>query len=136
EPNRIRPVPKPPSRRNAAHAAMPSRRDVVVGALAASLPWRILPARAGAARHAIAMHGDPAWPADFTAPVYANPDAPKGGQLVQGVLGAFDSLNPFIVKGIPAANVRSYQIESLLARGYDEPFTLYALLADSVETDE
>lgn len=115
---------------------MPSRRDVVVGALAASLPWRILPARAGAARHAIAMHGDPAWPADFTAPVYANPDAPKGGQLVQGVLGAFDSLNPFIVKGIPAANVRSYQIESLLARGYDEPFTLYALLADSVETDE
>ena len=54
---------------------------------------------------------------------------------MQGVLGTFDSLNPFIVKGLPAANIRSYVIESLLARGYDEPFTLYGLLAESVETD-
>ncbi len=55
--------------------------------------------------------------------------------MTQGVLGTFDSLNPFIVKGLPAANIRSYVVESLLARGYDEPFTLYGLLADSVETD-
>jgi peptide/nickel transport system substrate-binding protein len=88
-----------------------------------------------AVRHAIAMHGEPAWPADFSHPAYANPGALKGGQLVQGVLGTFDSLNPFIVKGLPAANIRSYVIESLLARGYDEPFTLYGLIADSVETD-
>ena len=81
------------------------------------------------APHAIAMHGAPAWPPDFRAPSYANPDAPKGGQLVQGVLGTFDSLNPFIVKGLPAANIRGYVVESLLARGYDEPFTLYGLLA-------
>ena len=73
--------------------------------------------------------------ANFSHPTYANPAARKGGQLVQGVLGTFDSLNPFIVKGLPAANIRSYVIESLLARGYDEPFTLYGLLADSVETD-
>ncbi|MCX7297942.1 MAG: ABC transporter substrate-binding protein, partial [Hyphomicrobiales bacterium] len=88
-----------------------------------------------AARHAIAMQGEPAWPAGFTGPTYANPAAPKGGQLTQGVLGTFDSLNPFIVKGLSAANIRGYTIESLLARGYDEPFTLYGLLADSVETD-
>jgi peptide/nickel transport system substrate-binding protein len=93
------------------------------------------PASAGQARHAIAMHGDPAWPADFERPSYADPAARKGGQLAQGVLGTFDSLNPFIVKGLPAANIRNYAIESLLARGYDEPFTLYGLLADSVETD-
>jgi peptide/nickel transport system substrate-binding protein len=85
--------------------------------------------------HAIAMHGEPAWPANFSHPTYANPAARKGGQLVQGVLGTFDSLNPFIVKGLAAANIRSYVIESLLARGYDEPFTLYGLLADGVETD-
>ena len=54
---------------------------------------------------------------------------------MQGVLGTFDSLNPFIVQGLPAISIRSYVIESLLARGYDEPFTLYGLLADSVETD-
>ncbi len=81
------------------------------------------------------MHGDPAWPASFSHPTYARPDAPKGGRLVQGVLGTFDSLNPFIVKGLSAQNLRGYVYESLLARGYDEPFTLYALLAKSVETD-
>jgi len=88
-----------------------------------------------AAHHAIAMHGEPTWGPGFSHPTYANPRAPKGGQLVQGVLGTFDSLNPFIVKGLPAVNIRGYLIESLLARGYDEPFTLYGLLAESVETN-
>ncbi len=79
--------------------------------------------------------GEPEWGPNFSHPTYANPAAPKGGQLVQGVLGTFDCLNPFIVKGISAANMRGYVIESLLARGYDEPFTLYGLLAESVATD-
>jgi len=92
-------------------------------------------AEAQALSYAIAMHGDPAWKPDFSYPTYANPAAPKGGQLAQGVLGAFDCLNPFIVKGLPAANIRGYVIESLLARGYEEPFTLYGLLADGVATD-
>jgi peptide/nickel transport system substrate-binding protein len=87
------------------------------------------------ARHAIAMHGQPAWPEGFDRLRYANPEAPKGGRLVQGVLGTFDSLNPFIVRGLAAQSLRGYVFESLLARGYDEPFTLYALLAESVETD-
>ena len=110
-----------------------SRRTVMLGALAAVC--QAVSAEAAATTHAIAMHGAPAWPTGFKAPTYANPSAPKGGQLVQGVLGTFDSLNPFIVKGIPAAYMRGYVIESLLARGYDEPFTLYGLLAESVETD-
>ncbi|MGH6727169.1 MAG: extracellular solute-binding protein, partial [Pseudolabrys sp.] len=92
-------------------------------------------AQPAGARYAIAMHGEPAWGPDFSHPTYADPAAPKGGQLVQGVLGTFDSLNPLIVKGLPAVNIRSYVIESLLARGYDEPFTLYGLLADGVETN-
>src|SRR5215831_14165006 len=109
-----------------------SRRTIMLGALLAGLGTRV---RAQGATHAIAMHGEPAWGPDFRFPTYANPAAPKGGQLVQGVLGAFDCLNPFIVKGLPAANIRGYVVESLLARGYDEPFTLYGLLADSVVTD-
>lgn len=112
-----------------------SRRTVVLGALTAACPLGAFPVRAATVSHAIAMHGTPAWPPGFAAPSYANPAAPKGGQLVQGVLGTFDCLNPFIVKGLPAANIRGYVIESLLARGYDEPFTLYGLLADGVETD-
>ncbi len=114
-----------------------SRRGVMRGALAAAAALSIRPARADSATasHAIAMHGEPAWGPNFDHPTYAVPGAPKGGRLVQGVLGTFDCLNPFIVKGLPAANIRSYVVESLMARGYDEPFTLYGLLAESVETD-
>jgi peptide/nickel transport system substrate-binding protein len=87
-------------------------------------------------RHAIAMHGEPAWPESFSAVPYADPNARKGGRLVQGALGTFDSLNPLIVKGLPAQNIRGYVIESLMARGYDEPFTLYGLLAQTIETND
>ena len=108
----------------------------MLGALASAAGLALPPlTHAATAPHAIAMHGAPAWEPDFRHPTYVNPDAPKGGQLVQGVLGTFDSLNPFIVMGLPAVNLRSYVIESLLARGYDEPFTLYALLAETVETN-
>ena len=103
----------------------------MLGALLAGTGFAQRASAQGSA-HAIAMHGEPAWKPDFTHPTYANPGAPKGGQLSQGVLGTFDCLNPFIVKGLPAANMRGYVIESLLARGYDEPFTLYGLLAESV----
>jgi peptide/nickel transport system substrate-binding protein len=86
--------------------------------------------------YAIAMHGTPALPADFTHFPYANPDAPKGGRLVQGILGTFDSLNPLIVKGLAVQQVRGFVVESLMARGNDEAFTLYGLLARGVETDD
>ncbi len=82
------------------------------------------------------MHGKPALPADFSQMPYANQDAPKGGRLVQGILGTFDSLNPFIVRGAAVQPIRGFVVESLMARGNDEPFTLYGLLADSIETDD
>src|SRR5262249_25813648 len=85
--------------------------------------------------HAIAMHGAPALPDGFAGLRYANPAAPKGGRLVQGVLGTFDSLNPLIVKGLSLPSIRGHVIESLMARGLDEPFTLYGLVAQTVETD-
>jgi peptide/nickel transport system substrate-binding protein len=103
---------------------------VALAAMAVATP------AAAEAMHAIAMHGAPAMPGDFTVMPYANADAPKGGRLVQGVLGTFDSLNPFIVKGLPAQSLRGYVIESLMARGYDEPFSLYGLLARTIETDD
>nr|WP_225707221.1 extracellular solute-binding protein [Bradyrhizobium cenepequi] len=93
------------------------------------------PARA-AESYAIAMHGAPALPADFTHMPYANPDAPKGGRLTWGILGTFDSLNPLIVRGLAVQQIRGFVVESLLARGNDEPFTLYGLLAKTVETDD
>ncbi len=86
--------------------------------------------------YAIAMHGAPALTAGFAHMPYVNPNAPKGGRLVEGILGTFDSLNPFIVRGLAVQQIRGFVIESLMARGNDEAFTLYGLLARSVETDE
>jgi peptide/nickel transport system substrate-binding protein len=93
-------------------------------------------AQAGMPRHAIAMHGEPAFASGFTHMPYVKADAPKGGRLVFGSVGTFDSLNPLIVRGVTLQQIRGYVIESLMARGNDEPFTLYGLLAESVETDD
>ena len=84
----------------------------------------------------LAMHGEPLEPAGFAHLPYANPKAPKGGRATFAVQGSFDSLNPLIVKGVPAEGVREYIYESLLTRAYDEPFTLYGLIAESVETPD
>ncbi len=136
--NRRRPIIVKPSTpgRVAARCFRALLRIVVVAALVQSAGALAAgEGRAGGPRHAIAMHGEPAMPADFVRVPYADPQAPKGGRLVHGVLGTFDSLNPLIVKGLAVQSVRGYVIESLLARGYDEPFTLYGLLAKTVETD-
>ena len=97
-----------------------------VVALLASSAW-------AAPKHGIAMQGEPALPSDFKALPYVNPDAPQGGQLRQAITGTFDSMNPFIVKGSAASGIRTYVFESLMGRNGDEPFSLYGLLAESID---
>ena len=104
--------------------------------LAAGLFCAVSPASADSPRHAIAMYGEPALPADFTSLPYANPDAPKGGRITFGEAGGFDSLNPFIVKGNAPSQITPFTVETLMGRSLDEPFTLYGLLAETVQTDE
>jgi len=87
-------------------------------------------------QHGIAMYGAPALPPDFVSLPYANPDAPKGGRIVFGNTGGFDSLNPFVAKGTPPWQWRFLGYESLLTQSLDEPFTLYGLLAESVEVPD
>ena len=86
--------------------------------------------------HGIAMNGAPALDSDFTHFPYVNPDAPKGGTVTFGEVGSFDSLNPYILKGSVPWPIRMHVVESLMARSFGEPFTLYGLLAESVETPE
>ncbi len=93
-------------------------------------------------KHGISMHGEPALPADFKNFPYVNPDAPKGGAISYGVIGTFDNLNPFILKsmrttarGVIDTAFGNLVFESLMHRSADEPFTLYPLLAESVDTD-
>ena len=80
------------------------------------------------------MYGEPALPPDFVSLPYANPEAPKGGTIVFGETGGFDSLNPYILRGRAPAAVQTHVFETLMARNWDEPFGLYGLLAELVET--
>ncbi len=100
---------------------------------------------AGAAQptHGIASHGEPALPPDYTHFPYANPNAPKGGKITYGVVGTYDNLNPFILKSMrttargmwdPEYGHLTY--EPLMRRSRDEPFTLYGLLAETIEIDD
>lgn len=91
--------------------------------------------------HGIAMHGEPALPADFANFPYVNPDAPKGGRVEYAWPGTFDSINPFIVQGSGARGSLDLMFgnnvfDTLMMRSADEPFTLYPLLAETVETDD
>lgn len=104
----------------------------IVGAVAAVLAGALPPAYADP-KPSIALHGTPALADGFKHFPYINPDAPKGGQLTLGIMGSFDTLNPLIIKGLPAAGLRDFAIESLMARGLDEPFTLYGLLAETID---
>ena len=85
----------------------------------------------------IAMYGEPALAAGFDHLPYVDSDAPKGGRLAVGVEGTFDSLNPWNLGA--ASTVEGLEgtvYQSLMSRSRDEPFTLYALIAESIETDD
>ncbi|MCJ8139665.1 extracellular solute-binding protein [Falsirhodobacter halotolerans] len=82
------------------------------------------------------MYGEPGLPVGFTHLPYANPDAPKGGSMTFGETGGFDSLNPYIVRGRAPFDLGRWTVETLMVRSIDEPFTLYGLLAESIETDD
>lgn len=86
--------------------------------------------------HGIAMYGEPALPPDFVSLPQVNPDAPKGGTYRWGEAGSYDSFNPFVTKGRAAIGISTLTVETLMGRNYDEPFSLYGLLAESIDTDE
>ena len=86
--------------------------------------------------HAIAMHGAPKYPADFAYFDYVNPDAPKGGEFRLHAIGTFDTLNPYVIKGKPAIGLHhgfGNYFETLTRRSRDEAFSLYGLLAETID---
>jgi len=82
--------------------------------------------------HALALHGDLKYDADFSHFEYVNPDAPKGGTMRLATIGTFDSLNPFILQGTPAAG-SGLIYDTLLTSSSDEAFSEYGLLVERVE---
>ena len=85
--------------------------------------------------HAIAMHGQAKYPSDFTHFSTVNPAAPKGGTMRLSAIGAYDTLNPFIAKGIPASSL-GLIYPTLMQSGPDEAFTQYAGLAQVITMPE
>ncbi len=83
--------------------------------------------------HAIAMHGTPKYGLDFTHLDYVNPQAPKGGTLRRAEIGSFDSFNPYLLIGQRAESMNHLSYwEPLMKRVWDEPFSLYGLVAEKI----
>src|SRR5665213_2116650 len=82
--------------------------------------------------YGISLYGDFKYQPGFTHFDYANPDAPKGGTMRLSSIGTFDTLNPFVIKGVPAAGVGQI-FDTLMTRSEDEPATNYPLVAESAD---
>jgi len=84
---------------------------------------------------AFALYDQPKYPPDFTHFDYADPTAPVGGRIVltpPTVGASFDKLNPFTLKGTAAPGLNTLVFETLMTSSWDEPNTVYGLLADDI----
>ena len=86
--------------------------------------------------HALTLEEFPKYPADFEHREYVNPNAPKGGTLRLFTIGGYDTFNPFIVKGDPAAGLINLFYESLVTETQDDSLTGYGLIAGQIEVAE
>ena len=90
-------------------------------------------AAAGRPAHGLSMYGDLKYAPGFAHFEYVDPRAPKGGAVTLPAVGTFDSLNPFILRGVPAAGLGQV-FDTLMVSSADEAFTEYGLVAETVET--
>jgi microcin C transport system substrate-binding protein len=97
--------------------------------------WMAMPVTADEWRYSSSLMGDSKYGENFQRYDYVNPDAPKGGTLNSVVLGTFDSFNPFIVQGTPAAGFASFGggllYDTLMEQATDEPSVSHPLIADA-----
>jgi len=110
-------------------------RLVLSAALAAGLlaqpPGSRAAEDASAWRHGLSLFGDLKYPPDFAHFNYVNPEAPRGGVMRRSAIGTFDTLNPFNLKGTPAAG-STLIYDTLMTGASDEPSSEYGLLAEAV----
>lgn len=111
------------------------RRLFIAGGLALPLlPKAVEAANSvpGTPSYGLSLFGDLKYPADFAHFEYVNPNAPKGGTMKFSAIGTYDNLNPFIVKGVPAAGIGQL-FDTLMLQSQDEPGSEYGLVAESVD---
>ncbi|HEX3175625.1 MAG TPA: extracellular solute-binding protein [Methylomirabilota bacterium] len=104
---------------------------LLVVAMLAAFPPSV--GRAASGAHGLSMYGDLKYGPGFAHFDYVNPRAPKGGTVTLSAIGTFDSLNPFILKGVPAVGLGNV-FDTLMVGASDEAFAQYGLVAETVET--
>jgi len=107
-------------------------RNLKAAALAVLLTAAAGGAALAAVTYGMSLYGDFKYPPNFSHFDYVNPDAPKGGTMRLQSIGTFDTLNPFVIKGVPAAGIGEI-FDTLMARGEDEAATDYPLVAESAD---
>src|SRR4051812_19728195 len=80
--------------------------------------------------HGLSMYGELKYPAGFRHFDYVNPRAPRGGAVTLHAIGTFDTLNPFTLKGVPAAALGQV-FDTLMVGSSDEAFAQYGLVAET-----
>ena len=85
--------------------------------------------------HGVALYGEPKYEQGFQHFDYVNPNAPKGGVLKEAAFSSFDTLNPFVINGVAAPGV-GLMYDTLMKQSADEAFSLYGLVAESVDISE
>ena len=111
------------------------RRIFIAGGLLSSLPTRLAfaaPAVGPEASYGLSLFGELKYPPDFKNFDYVDPNAPKGGTMKFSAIGTYDTLNPFVIKGVPAAGIGQI-FDTLLVASQDEPGSEYGLIAGSVD---
>ncbi|WP_374446258.1 extracellular solute-binding protein [Stella sp.] len=106
-------------------------RSILAAALLAVASPPLAPALADETpRHGMSMFGELKYPPGFTHFDYVNPDAPKGGTVRMAAIGTYDTLNPFTLKGVPAAGA-GLLFQTLTMNSGDEAFSEYGVVAES-----
>src|SRR6266853_1568572 len=82
--------------------------------------------------YGLSLFGELKYGPDFKNFEYVNPNAPKGGTMRLSSIGTYDTLNPFVVKGVPAAQIGQI-FDTLTARSEDEPGSEYGLVAETIQ---
>ena len=82
--------------------------------------------------HAISLRSEPKYPEDFEHFSYVNPNAPKGGSIVFGSLGTYDTFHRYALRGDSAPMSDSFY-DSLMVSSSDEIEVYYGLIAEKIE---
>jgi microcin C transport system substrate-binding protein len=89
-------------------------------------------AAAATGNYGLSLFGDLKYGPEFEHFEYANPDAPKGGAMKFSAIGTYDTLNPYVVKGVPAAGIGTV-FSTLTTASEDEPGSEYGLVGEKID---